>query len=236
MRPYVENGKTPGKTPKKKTRRGEKAINGVKKSLVKAKVSAVKTKRKLESKDAEEVADLLELTQNGNPETPQGKVLAQKVAKASTPNKQMKKLKSLVLVAAASEGRRSERLKNKSSSTAASVEAVEAATNGVPNGNGHISNGNGHVSNGNGHVEEAIDAMEVVKNGDSVLSNGAGLLQRTMSKIWRLPGGITTGVPYSDIGQSDSPANDTLEINGVTANGDAAHDTTDGKKASCVIS
>ena len=101
-------------------------MNGVKKSFVKARVSAVKTKRKIESKDAEEVADLLEQTQNGHPETPQGKILAQKVAKASTPNKQMKKLKSLVTVAATSEGRRSERLKQKSSATAGSV-AEEAA-------------------------------------------------------------------------------------------------------------
>ena len=173
MRPYVQDGKTPSK---KKNRRGEKAINGVKKSLVKAKVSVVKSKRKLESKDADEVEDLLEQTQNGHPETPQGKVLAQKVAKASTPNKQMKKLKSLVSVAAAMEGRRSERLRQKSSATAASVEA--AATNGV---------------NGDHKVEMAIDAMEV--NGK--VSNG-GLLQRTMSKIWRIPEGIT-GVPYSDI-------------------------------------
>jgi len=215
MRPYVQDGKTP----KKKSRRGEKAMNGVKKSLAKARVSAVKTKRKLESNDVEEVADLLELTQNGHPETPQGKILAQKVAKASTPNKQMKKLKSLVSVAASSEGRRvSQRLRQKSSATAASV-ASEATTNGVPNGNGH--------------VEEAIDAMEVV-NGESK-SNGAGLLQRTMSKIWRLPGGITTGVPYADIQSADSSADDTLKEE-VVANGDAAQDTTDGKRASCVIS
>ena len=116
MRPYVENGKTP----KKKSRRGEKAVNGVKKSvktsLVKAKTSAVKTKRKLESKDAEEVADLLEQTQNGHPETPQGKILAQKVAKASTPNKQMKKLKSLVSMEAVKDIRRSKRLSQKSGS------------------------------------------------------------------------------------------------------------------------
>jgi len=215
MRPYVQDGKTP----KKKSRRGEKAMNGVKKSFAKARVSAVKTKRKLESNDVEEVADLLELTQNGHPETPQGKILAQKVAKASTPNKQMKKLKSLVSVAASSEGRRvSQRLRQKSSATAASV-ASEATTNGVPNGNGH--------------VEEAIDAMEVV-NGESK-SNGAGLLQRTMSKIWRLPGGITTGVPYADIQSADSSADDTLKEEVVT-NGDAAQDTTDGKRASCVIS
>lgn len=211
MRPYVQEGKTP----KKKTRRGEKAINGVKKSFVKAKVSAVKTKRKLESKDAEEVADLLEQTQNGHPKTPQGKILAQKVAKASTPNKQMKKLKSLVTVAAATEGRRSERLRQKSSATA-------ATTDGAPNGEGH--------------VEVAIDAMDIVQNGDSKASasSNGGLLKRTMSKIWRLPEGIITGVPYSDI-QSDTPAKDPKE-NGVATTDDASKGTTDGKRASCVIS
>jgi len=222
MRPYVQDGKTP----KKKTRRGEKAMNGVKKSFVKARVSAVKTKRKLESKDAEEVVDLLEQTQNGHPETPQGKILAQKITKASTPNKQMKKLKSLVTLAASTEGRRSERLRQKSSATAASV-AATATTNGAPNGEGH--------------VEMAIDAMDVVRNGDSKdsASSNGGLLKRTMSKIWRLPEGIITGVPYSDI-QSDSPAKDPPKengvANGVAATDDAAKDTTDGKKASCVIS
>ena len=207
MRPYVQDGKTPSK---KKSRRGEKAINGVKKSLVKAKVSVVKSKRKFESTDADEVEDLLEQTQNGHPETPQGKVLAQKVAKASTPNKQMKKLKSLVTVAAATEGRRSERLRQKSSATAAAVEAV-AVTNGV---------------NGDHKVEMAIDAMEV--NGK--VSNG-GLLQRTMSKIWRIPEGIT-GVAYTDIQSVDSPSKQP-EPEVI----DTSKDSTDGKKdKSCVIS
>merc|ERR1712008_484643 len=152
-------------TPNKKTRRGEKAMNGVKKSLTKAKVNAVKTKRKLESNDAEEVADLLELTQNGNPDTPKGKVLAQKVAKASTPNKQMKKLKSLVSVAAATDMRRSKRLSQKASSS--EVEATKV--NGAPNGDS---------------VEVGVDAMEIVQNGDSKPSSNGGLLRRTMSKIW----------------------------------------------------
>ena len=214
MRPYVQDGKTPSK---KKSRRGEKAINGVKKSLVKAKVSVVKSKRKFESTDADEVEDLLEQTQNGHPETPQGKVLAQKVAKASkasTPNKQMKKLKSLVTVAAKTEGqgrRVSERLRQKSSATAAAVEAVVTATNGI---------------NGDHKVEVGIDAMEV--NGK--VSNG-GLLQRTMSKIWRIPEGIT-GVAYTDIQSVDSPSKQP-EPEVI----DTSKDSTDGKKdKSCVIS
>jgi len=210
MRPYVENGKTPNK----KTRRGEKAMNGVKKSLTKAKVNAVKTKRKLESNDAEEVADLLELTQNGNPDTPKGKVLAQKVAKASTPNKQMKKLKSLVSVAAATDMRRSKRLSQKASSSEAETEATKV--NGAPNGDS---------------VEVGVDAMEIVQNGDSKPSSNGGLLQRTMSKIWRIPEGIT-GVPYSDIQSADDSFVEAKEV----PTTEAPKDTTDGKKSSCVIS
>merc|ERR1711944_367732 len=101
MRPYTENGKTP----KKRRRGGEKAINGVKKSLVKAKVSAVKTASRLQSKNKEEVEDLLEQTANG-PSTPVGKAVAEKVAK-TTPktSKAIKKWKSLVTVE-----RKSERL------------------------------------------------------------------------------------------------------------------------------
>ena len=213
MRPYVENGKTP----KKKTRRGEKAMNGVKKSLTKAKVNAVKTKRKLESNDAEEVADLLELTQNGNPDTPKGKVLAQKVAKASTPNKQMKKLKSLVTVAAATDMRRSKRLSQKASSSEA-AEAEASKVNGAPNGDS---------------VEVGVDAMEIVQNGDSKPSSNGGLLQRTMSKIWRIPEGIT-GVPYSDIQSANDDS--LVEAKEVPSATEAPKDTTDGKRASCVIS
>lgn len=222
MRPYVENGKTP----KKKSRRGEKAVNGVKKSvktsLVKAKTSAVKTKRKLESKDAEEVADLLEQTQNGHPETPQGKILAQKVAKASTPNKQMKKLKSLVSMEAVKDIRRSKRLSQKSSAPSEVEDAPKV--NGVPNGD---QNGD---HNG---VEVGVDAMEIVSNGgETKNSSNGGLLQRTMSKIWQIPQGIT-GVPYADI---QSPSNDdTLVMESETPT-ETSKDTTDGKRASCVIS
>ena len=103
MRPYTENGT--GKTPSKRThtKRGQKAINGVKKSITKAKVSAVKTKRKIQAggKNADEVEDLLEQTLNGQPGTPLGAKVMEKVAaktKVSTAPKQMKKLKSLVKV------------------------------------------------------------------------------------------------------------------------------------------
>merc|ERR1712018_555044 len=94
MRPYAENQN--GKTPKKNRRRGEKAMNGVKKSLVKAKVSAVKTSRKLQASNKEEVEDLLDQTANGQPSTPVGKAVVANAANGTS--KPMKKLKSLVNV------------------------------------------------------------------------------------------------------------------------------------------
>merc|ERR1712241_673208 len=75
MRPYTDKE---GKTPKKRTRRGEKALSGVKKSLVKAKVSAVKTSRKLQNGNSEEVEDLLNSTANGA--TPKAKEVAARLA------------------------------------------------------------------------------------------------------------------------------------------------------------
>ena len=97
MRPYTDKE---GKTPKKRTRRGEKALSGVKKSLVKAKVSAVKTSRKLQNGNSDEVEDLLNSTANGA--TPKAKEVAAKVGRPSNAAKQMKKLKSLVKVESAS--------------------------------------------------------------------------------------------------------------------------------------
>ena len=73
--------------------------------------------------------------------------------------------------------------------------------------------------------------MEIVQNGDSKPSSNGGLLQRTMSKIWRIPEGIT-GVPYSDIQSADDSLVEAKEV----PTTEAPKDTTDGKKASCVIS
>ncbi len=51
MRPLPEDGKTPASKKRTHSRRGQKAVNGVKKTLVKAKVTAVKTKRKIQVKN-----------------------------------------------------------------------------------------------------------------------------------------------------------------------------------------
>ena len=206
MRPI--NTEEKGKTPRK-SRRGQKAINGVKKSLVKAKVSAVKTTRKLQSKNADEVEDLLEMTANGNPATPAGKKVTEKVTKAS---KQMKKLKSLVEVSAKNGGspgsRKSERLRKKQSSVSepkveVGVEAMEI---------------NGHANGTNGS-----DTVDGNRNG--------GLLQRTISKIWRIPEGIK-GVPYEDINAETPKKSEKNPEKSEAVKDDAAG----AKNTSCVIS
>lgn len=184
MRPYKEEE---GKTPKKRqhTKRGQKAINGVKKSLVKAKVSAVKTKKRIQAggKNGDEVEDLLEQTANGGPSTPIGKAVIRetRTTRASSAAKQMKKLKSLVQVAANGNNDEVGKRQREASKTT------------------------------NGSVEVAMEATEV--NGKS-----GSLLQRTISKIWRIPEGIT-GVPYSDIQSSEAPASPEKKAEPMPANG-----------------
>jgi hypothetical protein len=198
MRPYTDDGKTPKK--RQHTKRGTKAANGVKKTLVKAKVNAVK-KIKARGKNVDDVEDLLEQTANGQPSTPIGKAVINKAAKTSTASKQMKKLKSLVSVNNGAE-RRSERQKQKR-------DEVQGSSNG--------------------NVEVAMEATETngIRNGTS---NG-GLLQRTISKIWRIPEGLT-GVPYNDINaaspvkKTESPAKAASE----------AANTSNNAKNACVIS
>merc|ERR1712062_301520 len=169
MRPYTDKE---GKTPKKRTRRGEKALSGVKKSLVKAKVSAVKTSRKIQNGNSEEVEDLLNSTANGA--TPKAKEVAAKVGRPSNAAKQMKKLKSLVKCGV-TPTRKSKRLSQKAE---AKMDVVDVSV-----------------------AEEAVEAEQPQQNGNS---NG-GFLQRTISKIWKLPTEGLTGVPYSDIQANGSP-------------------------------
>ena len=216
MRPYTENGT--GKTPSKRThtKRGQKAINGVKKSITKAKVSAVKTKRKIQAggKNADEVEDLLEQTLNGQPGTPLGAKVIEKVAaktKVSTAPKQMKKLKSLVKVNGSSTGsaaeptRRSKRLSRKAA------------------------NGDANDVDMNEDVSMAEEATENGSASNGTTAKNGGLLQRTISKILRIPEGIT-GVQYNDINDStSSPA--------ASPKKEKANTSSDSKaNSSCVIS
>merc|ERR1712062_301345 len=208
MRPYTDKE---GKTPKKRTRRGEKALSGVKKSLVKAKVSAVKTSRKLQNGNYEEVEDLLNSTANGA--TPKAKEVAAKVGRPSNAAKQMKKLKSLVKVESASTNggvtptRKSKRLSQKAE---AKMDVVDVSV-----------------------AEEAVEEVQKpqIQNGNS---NG-GFLQRTISKIWKLPTEGLTGVPYSDIQANGSPEKQ-KPVETETQNGEAEAASPAPNNKSCVIS
>ena len=203
MRPYTEDGKTPKK--RQHTKRGQKAINGVKKSLTKAKVTAVKTKRKIQiggGENGEEIEDLLEQTTNGQPGTPVAKKVIETTSKTSTAAKQMKKLKSLVQVAA-----------NGGSNSSPSRRSAR------------ISQRNREISNVS-MAEEASEIKNEVNGTTSSSKSGGGLLQRTISKIWRFPEGIT-GVSYNDIESPTAKKPEEAEVDKpdkTTANG------------SCVIS
>ena len=204
MRPYTDKE---GKTPRKKTRRGEKALNGVKKSLTKAKVNAVKTTRKLQNGSSDEVQDLLNSTANGA--TPKAKEVAEKVVKTSNAAKQMKKLKSLVKVENAngeSPRRKSARLSQKAGAT------MEVA---------------------NTSIEQAVEAKEEVDG-----PRNGGFLQRTISKIWRLPSeGLTGAVPYADIEENSPQKNKTpVENGGENGHDEAAAAAASTGGRSCVIS
>ena len=62
MRPYTENAKTPKDGGKKRRGKAKEVVGGVKKSIVKAKVTAVKAgKKKLNKAEKEEVDNLLEI-------------------------------------------------------------------------------------------------------------------------------------------------------------------------------
>ena len=80
-------------------------------------------------------------------------------------------------------------------------------------------------------VEEAVEAQEQQpqQNGSS---NG-GFLQRTISKIWRLPSEGLTGVPYSDI-QANGSSTPEKQKPVATQNGVEPEATPNNK--SCVIS
>lgn len=168
MRPY-QNG-AGAKTPKGRahSRRGSKNAKtpgGVAKTLVKAKVTAVKAKRRLQkvaNGKSEEVEDLLNQTANGHSSTPMAA-------------KTMKRIKSLVSVQQKeSPSRRSARQMKKNEE-----KMTEKKANGVE--------------------EVAVEPTEPKNNQGS--SSSGGLIQRTISKLWRVPEGIT-GVPYNDINGS----------------------------------
>ena len=237
MRPYTENIKTPKDGGKRQhTRRGKAkdVVGGVKKSIVKAKVTAVKAgKRKLNKAEKEEVDDLLEISRNeskingnGSIETPKLKVVAtsSKVSVA-TLNKKIEKIKSAVSLVANRNGnfepiettpRRSKRISQRA---------------GIDQNGDHIDDVvNGNSSNGiNGasaiDVSVAEEATEIASN----VSNGAGIIKKTISKIWKLPQDISSGSSYQEINGVSSPSK-------TTTNGSSNSETDAPARSSCIIS
>lgn len=238
MRPYTENIKTPKDGGKRQhTRRGKAkdVVGGVKNSIVKAKVTAVKAgKRKLNKAEKEEVDDLLEISRNeskisgnGSIETPKLKIVAtsSKISVANL-NKKMEKIKSAVSLVANRNGkfepiettpRRSKRISHRSS-TVQNGNHVDDIVNG--NSSNGINGANG-VDAGQ-DVSVAEEATEVVNNA----SKGPGLIKKTISKIWKIPQDISSGA-YQEINGVNSPSK-------TTANGSSETDAPAG--SSCIIS
>jgi len=240
MRPYTENIKTPKDGGKRqRTRRGKakEVVGGVKKSIVKAKVTAVKAgKRKLNKAEKEEVDDLLEISRNesqingnGSIETPKLKVVAtsSKVSVAAL-NKKMEKIKSAVSLVANRNGsfepidttpRRSKRISQRADMVQ-NGDHVDELVNGKPSNGINGANGADDAQD----VSVAEEATEVTN-----VSNGAGLIKKTISRIWKLPQDISSGASYQEINSVVSP--DKTEANG------SNNSVTDGStKSSCIIS
>lgn len=214
MRPYTENIKTPKDGGKRQhTRRGQAKdmVGGVKKSIVKAKVTAVKAgRRKLNKAEKDEVDDLLEIsrneaTTNGNAslETPKLKVAAtsSKVAVAKL-NKKMEKLKSVVSMASIRNGQFEQMETTPTRRSSRISQKAGIAANG-DHANGSV---NGNSTNGTDGLKPDISVAEEVTEANSNSSNGAGFLKKTISKIWKLPQDISSGLSYQEINTGNSPA------------------------------
>ena len=236
MRPYTENTKTPKDGGKKRRGKAKEVVGGVKKSIVKAKVTAVKAgKKKLNKAEKEEVDNLLEISRNeaatngnGCVETPKLKVAAtsSKVSVAAL-NKKMEKIKSAVSIATNRNGnfepmdttptRRSKRISQRTG-------VVENGDHVNGHENGHE---NGHSINGKDEV--AQNDVSVAEEATESTTNGAGLLKKTISKIWKLPQDIASGVSYQEINGTTTPSK-------ATTNGSSSSETDAPNKSSCVIS
>merc|ERR1719367_1994548 len=66
--------------------------------------------------------------------------------------------------------------------------------------NGHE---NGHSVNGK---EESKNDVSVAEEATESSVNGAGLLKKTISKIWKLPQDIASGVSYQEINGTTTPS------------------------------
>ena len=84
------------------------------------------------------------------------------------------------------------------------------------------------TENQNGKKVEEVMEVETAEEAVERPANGGGILQRTMSKIWKMPGvGITGTVPYENVESKDT-------VN--TGKSEEEEKSGDGEKASCIIS
>lgn len=231
MRPYANGTDTPKDGGKKKhSRRGKAAnmVGGVKKTMTKAKVNAVKTgKRKLNKAEKDEVDGLLDLSRNeaalngnGVTETPTLKVAAtsSKTSVAKL-NMKMEKIKSIVSVASKKNG--FEPMPDSSTPTRRSTRISQRA--GISAINGDHVNGES-ATNGESVSDVSVAEEAAEQNGTS--NGSGGFLKKTISKIWKLPQDISAGVAYKEVATENG-----------SVNGAASHDKMDqASKASCVIS
>lgn len=165
---------------------------------------------------------------NGCVETPKLKVAAtsSKVSVAAL-NKKMEKIKSAVSIATNRNGN----FEPMDTTPTRRSKRISQRTGTVENGdhvNGH-ENGheNGHSINGKDEV--AQNDISVAEEATESTTNGAGLLKKTISKIWKLPQDIASGVSYQEINGTTTPSK-------ATTNGSSNSETDAPNKSSCVIS
>lgn len=188
---------------------------GVKKAVVKAKVSAVKTKRKITSNEntKDEIDGLIEQAANDpnlngsymeftptrtNPKGRKG------IAKATH---QLRKVKSMV----------------KHNSHSKLEEEPETPRRSTRNRNGASSPESNGTSNG---LNQSYDEVGLEANEASTMSNGSqgpGLLKRTISKIWKMPNEVNSVASYDSMESQEAS-----QKNG--------HEEKESSRSSCVIS
>ena len=179
MRPYNSAGNS-SKTPKKKAKgakqKAKDVAGGVKKTVVKAKVNALKAgKRKLNKAEKEEVDELMEKTAT-NGDTSKV-VVTPSASKGAVAKKgmQIKKLKSMVTL------KSYQQMSNEESFSDSPRRSKRLATNGDHEPVNDVS-----------HISIAEEAVEDVKP-------KPGFLSKTMSRIWKFPHEATSGVAYGEI-------------------------------------
>ena len=165
------------------------------------------------------------LNGNGVTETPTLKVAAtsSKTSVAKL-NKKMEKIKSIVSVVSKKNG--FEPMPESSTPTRRSTRISQKA--GIPAINGNHMNGE---STTNGESVSDVSVAEEAAEQNGTHNGSGGFLKKTISKIWKLPQDISSGVAYREVATDQSPMKNS------SVNGAASQDKMDQEnKSSCVIS